>query len=188
MNIQDYITTGLVSAYLACTFIPLYSFSFLSMPVWAIVIYMTTTPIGIVYSSSISRRVLIHAILRTKVATSQSDMMSSCFIFLSTLKTVFSNMYFWLLSCWLRAAYRHLRGTGPRASNSIAVNPFNKLFFAYLASVYLFLSGVLHRYAPCCVSLNFKSGACDSGKHTCQWVITPFKPMSNYTISRGLVQ
>ena len=47
---------------------------------------------------------------------------------------------------------------------------------------------LMHGYAPCCANLNFKSGACDSGKHTCQWVITPFKPMSNYIISLGLAQ
>lgn len=34
-----------------------------------------------------------------------------------------------------------------------------------------------HYCTPCCASLNFESGACDSGKHTCQQVISSLKPI-----------
>jgi hypothetical protein len=130
MDIENSITAGMIAAHLACMIIALACASSLSTPVWAIVANMAAIVIWIAFTSHPDASSSSSAFDGAIVAATKPDLVSGCFIFLTTGFAYSGYVDFWLYLAWLGLPCCELGAALIGTETWLAISPFFKLFAA----------------------------------------------------------
>lgn len=135
VNIEYFVTTRFIVAGLASMIVSFLCSTCLPMPIRTVSIRIkcTTSPIVIILSTHFNRAHSIGAFTRAKSAVSKSDLMNSCFVWLSTILTIKLYVNFWFLCIRLWLYCSKLRATLVRTKSVWSRNPVLKFFVAPFA-------------------------------------------------------
>lgn len=142
VNIKVSITAAGVAAYLASVIVSFLCSALLPIPIWAIIIFMASVIIWVIFPSTIFAQSFIHTFAGAIVATTLVELVCSCLIFPATGLTDARDVDFWLSCGGLGLACRKLRTALRRTKTRLAISPLFKLLAAPFAGKDRMLGGI----------------------------------------------